>query len=174
MQAPASVRAYRRARAVVDRLVSRFSTLVGGASDAGDDDWELTRTQRNETRWRRGDERVDCFRFDDGYVTTVFDDYRDVTWQATPGPVNLGSSLAAAALYLQYRVTPQIDRRGRMFIAVDDGVPVQVFEEIADSLVDYVYLDDVRTVDEFPRFLDESPDLERAFERMSPPERQPL
>lgn len=142
--------------------------------EAPGDDWELTRARRGETRWRRDDEFVECFRFDDGYVTTVTDEHRDVTWQLTPGPVSLGSGLAAAALYLQHRVTPQIDRSGRMFIAVDDGRPVQVFEEIADSLVEYVYLDSIRTVDEFPSFVRVSSELERVFERMSPHEQRPL
>lgn len=137
--------------------------------------WDLERTRRHQTRWSCRGESVDCFRFDDGYVTTVTYDGRGVTWQLTPGPVMLGSALAAAALYVQHGVTPQIDRAGRMFIAVDNqGIPTQVFDEIADRPVDYVYLDGHRTVEEFPPFVDVTPDLERVFERMSPAEQRPL
>lgn len=137
--------------------------------------WQLERTRRDETRWSARGERVTCFRFDDGYVATVTYERRGVTWQLTPGPVMLGSALAAAALYIQHGVTPQLDRAGRMFIAVDDdGVPSQVFEEIADRPVDYVFLDGHRTVEEFPPFIEVTPDLERVFERMSPVEQRPL
>ncbi len=126
------------------------------------------------TRWTNDTETVACFRFDDGYVVTVSYSDRDVTWQLTPGPISLGSALATAELYLQHGITVQIDREGRPFVGVADGVPRQVFEEIADEPVRYVYFDTVRTLDEFPDFIDISDELTDVFDRMSPSEPHPL
>lgn len=171
MGTSAHARAWRWAR----DAVHGFTGILTGSSSSPSGRWRLQRTRRSETEWERRGEHVECFRFDDGYVTTVEYDTRAVTWQLTPGPVTLGSALAAAALYIQHDVTPQLDRSGRMFIAVDDDMtPVQVFEEIADRPVEYVFLDGVRTVDEFPPFLEGTADFERVFERMAPVEPRPL
>jgi hypothetical protein len=137
-------------------------------SPSRDDRWALERSRRTETQWVWDGETVRCFRFDDGYVSVVEYDRRDVTWQLTPGQVPLASALAMTALYLQHDVTPQIDPEGRPFVAVGSDGPRQVFEEIADEPVDYVYLDTLRTLEEFPPFLDADETLEHVYDRMSP------
>ncbi len=141
------------------------------SADSGSVDergWELNRPRRTETEWRRDDETVRCFRFDDGYVSTVVYETRDVTWQLTPGQVPLASALAMATVYRQHSTTPQIDPDGRPFVAVGESGPRQVFEEIADEPVDYVYLDTIRTLEEFPSFIEVSEETRRVYERMSP------
>ncbi|SFR69506.1 hypothetical protein [Halogeometricum limi] len=138
------------------------------ARDGDERDWRLAHARRTETKWRRDDETVRCFRFDDGYVSTVDYADRDVTWQLTPGQVPLASALATATVYLQHATTPQMDPDGRPFVAVGDAGPRQVFEEIADEPVDYVYLDTLRTLEEFPSFIDVNDDVRRVYERMSP------
>ncbi|WP_396613217.1 hypothetical protein ACH9L7_03805 [Haloferax sp. S1W] len=131
--------------------------------------WSLERSRQTETRWVRGDETIDCFRFDDGYVTTVHDKRRDVTWQLTPGQVPLASALATAQLYLEHRLTSQTDREGRPFIGLTDNGPVQVFEEIPPEPVEFVYLDEIRTLEEFPDFITVDETLRNVFDRMAPP-----
>lgn len=149
----------------------RWVTHAVRSTDAAPTDergWELDRPRRTETRWRRDGETVRCFRFDDGYVSTVEYDDRDVTWQLTPGQVPLASALAMATVYRHHGTTPQIDPEGRPFVAVGESGPRQVFEEIADEPVDYVYLDAIRTLEEFPSFIDVTDDVRRVYERMSP------
>ncbi|MDS0299040.1 hypothetical protein NDI76_09815 [Halogeometricum sp. S1BR25-6] len=161
----------RGARRVGTRLAAPLRRIVHAVrppDDASDDDWRLDDLRQTETRWRRGDETVRCFRFDDGYVSTVEYGSREVTWQLTPGQVPLASALAMTALYLQHGTTPQSDPDGRPFVAVGESGPRQVFEEIADEPVDYVYLDAVRTLEEFPAFVDVGEDLQRAYDQMSP------
>lgn len=128
--------------------------------------WERVWLSRTEARWRRGTEVVECFRFTDGYVATVEYTNRAVRWQLTPGPVGLASALFTVSLYIQYGITPQIDPDGRMFIAVGDDGPQQVFSASPDSPVQYVYIDSVRTLEELPDCLDIVP-FERAFSRLS-------
>lgn len=130
--------------------------------------WTLKHARRTESEWVRRDETVRCFRFDDGYVSTVAYESRDVTWQLTPGQVPLANALAMATLFLQHEVTPQIDPEGRPFVGVSDSGPRQVFEEVADEPVEYVYLDEYRTLEEFPSFLDATEQLRLVYERMSP------
>lgn len=149
------------------RWVARAVRSTGSAPVA-ERGWEIDRSRRTETQWRRGDETLRCFRFDDGYVSTVEYESRDVTWQLTPGQVPLASALAMVTVYRQHGITPQIDPDGRPFVAVGDSGPRQVFEEIADEPVDYVYLDTVRTVEEFPSFIDVDEDVRSVYERMSP------
>ena len=180
MRTPPSDREGGRQRRPTERLCDAVARLFGreapstdAAGTADRNDWELDRSRRSETQWRRSDERVDCFRFDDGYVATVTYEDRETTWQLTPGPVQLGSALATVALYLQHDITPQFDRAGRLFIAVDGDTPIHVFEEIADRPVEYDYLDGTRTVEEFPPYIDVTSELERVFERMSPAKQTP-
>lgn len=135
---------------------------------------DLESATETRTQWTADSESVACFRFDDGYVVTVTYADRDVTWQLTPGPISLGSALATAELYLQHGITVQIDREGRPFVGVADGAPRQVFEENADEPIRYVYFDTVRTLDEFPEFLEVSDELTGVFDRMSPSEPHPL
>ncbi|MDS0292552.1 hypothetical protein [Halogeometricum luteum] len=162
----------RGVRRVGSRLTAPFRRIVHAvrpSDDASDDDgWRLADLRQTETRWRRGDETVRCFRFDDGYVSTVEYGSRDVTWQLTPGQVPLASALAMTALYLQHGTTPQSDPDGRPFVAVGESGPRQVFEEIADEPVDYVYLDAVRTLEEFPAFVEVGEDLRAVYDQMSP------
>ncbi|KAB1188256.1 MULTISPECIES: hypothetical protein [Haloferax] len=130
--------------------------------------WSLEWSRRTETRWSYDDELIDCFRFDDGYVTTVQYKRQGVRWQLTPGQVPLASALAMARLYLEHRLTPQTDREGRPFIGLADHGPVQVFEEIPPEPVEYVYLDGIRTLEEFPEFITADESLRSVFERMAP------
>ncbi|WP_411963650.1 hypothetical protein [Haloferax sp. YSMS24] len=144
----------------------RLREAIGNAERG--ETWSLEWSRRIETRWSRGGELVDCFRFDDGYVTTVQYTQRGVRWQLTPGQVPLASALAMARLYLDHRLTPQTDREGRPFIGLTDSGPVQVFEEIPPEPVEYVYLDGIRTLEEFPDFISVDEDLRSVFERMVP------
>ncbi|SEO88771.1 hypothetical protein SAMN04487948_106190 [Halogranum amylolyticum] len=128
--------------------------------------WERAWLARREVRWRRGTEVVECFRFADGYVATVEYTDRDVTWQLTAGPVPLAGALFTVALYTQHDVTPQIDPDGRMFTAIGDDGPRQVFTETPDEPVEYVYVDAFRTLEEFPDCIDTAP-LEQTFKRLS-------
>lgn len=175
MRIPAFHRMSKRARWLATAPVAR---VVGGArrlyesSTPNEQGWYLAWANDDETRWRRGAEIVECYAFDDGYLTTASHDDQETTWQLTAGPVSLGSALAAAALYLQYDLSPQFDPDGRPFIGVSDDAPVQVFEESTDGRIRYVYLDGIRTLEEFPPFLDGDDDVTRAFKRMSP-ERRP-
>ena len=166
------------------RLGTAFRRFAAAVTPARRDGDKTTRRGRyeldaesataTETRWRGDAETVSCFRFDDGYVVTVRYGDRDVTWQLTPGQLSLGSALATAELYLQYGVTVQIDAEGRPFVGVADHGPRQVFEEIADEPVRYVYFDIIRTLDEFPSFLECDDEQAEVFERMSPSERHRL
>ncbi|WP_416839906.1 hypothetical protein [Haloferax sp. DFSO52] len=133
-----------------------------------DETWSLEWSRRIETRWSYRGELIDCFRFDDGYVTTVQYKRQGVRWQLTPGQVPLASALAMAKLYLEHRLTPQTDRDGRPFIGLTDHGPVQVFEEIPPEPVEYVYLDGIRTLEEFPEFITVDENLQSVFERMVP------
>jgi hypothetical protein len=146
-------------------MLERWATR---SDDVAYDGWTLEYSRRTETTWTKTDETVRCFRFDDGYVSTVEYESRDVVWQLTPGQTPLANALAMAALYLQHGVTPQIDPDGRPFIGIGKDGPRQVFEEIADEPVEYVYLDENRTLEEFPDFLQTSDQLELVYERMSP------
>ncbi|ELZ98693.1 hypothetical protein C440_00015 [Haloferax mucosum ATCC BAA-1512] len=138
------------------------------SSGEGQSEWSLKWSRQVESRWSRPKETVDCFRFDDGYVTTVKYETRDVTWQLTPGQVPLASALAMATLYLEHKLTPQTDPEGRPFIGLADHGPVQVFEEIPPEPVEYVYLDGIRTLEEFPDFLTIDNDLRSVFDQMAP------
>ncbi|KTG27090.1 hypothetical protein [Haloferax profundi] len=138
-----------------------------GNTESGEK-WALEWSRRVETRWSYGDELIDCFRFDDGYVTTVQYERQGVRWQLTPGQVPLASALVMARLYLEHRLTPQTDREGRPFIGLADHGPVQVFEEIPPEPVEYVYLDGIRTLEEFPDFITIDENLRSVFERMAP------
>ncbi|KAB1196075.1 MULTISPECIES: hypothetical protein [Haloferax] len=144
------------------RLREALSKTDGGQA------WSLEWSRRIETRWSCGEELIDCFRFDDGYVTTVQYKRQEVKWQLTPGQVPLASALAMARLYLEHRLTPQTDRDGRPFIGLADHGPVQVFEEIPPEPVEYVYLDGIRTLEEFPDFITVDENLRSVFERMVP------
>ena len=183
--APSAVtRAVDRARGAVARMGASLRSFAGRVGSLGRSPPPVTRRERyrldpasateTETRWTHDAESIVCFRFDDGYVVTVTYADRDVTWQLTPGPISLASALAAAELYLQYGVTVQIDGEGRPFVAAADDGPRQVFEEIADEPVRYVYFDTIRTLDEFPDFLSVSDELTDVFDRMSPSEPHPL
>ena len=184
MTPSAVTRAVDRARGAVARAAASLRSLGGAVVRLGGDPTPSTRRERyhldgesateTRTRWTNDAESVACFRFDDGYVVTVTYADRDVTWQLTPGPLSLGGALATAELYLQHGITVQIDREGRPFVGVADDVPRQVFEEIADEPVRYVYFDAVRTLDEFPDFLGISDELTDVFDRMSPSEPHPL
>ncbi|ADE04594.1 MULTISPECIES: hypothetical protein [Haloferax] len=152
------------------RALSRLWVRLGEVVFNRDDDgaWSLERSRSTETRWSRPGERVDCFRFDDGYVTTVHYEDREVTWQLTPGQVPLASALVMAKLYLEHELTPQTDPEGRPFVGLAERGPVQVFEEIPPEPVEYVYLDGVRTLEEFPEFLTVDDDFRAVFDRMAP------
>jgi hypothetical protein len=159
----------------VTRAVSRYLTSVGGENAApGDAEWRLKKARREKSVWRRGEQRVECFTFDDGYVATVTYEWNDVTWQLTPGPVTLGTALALVALYLGHGVTPQLDPTGRPFIAEHDGEPVQVFDEMPTDRVEFVFLDGLRTIEEVPSFIDVPENLGQVFDRMSPVEPRKL
>jgi hypothetical protein len=122
--------------------------------------------------WRRGAETIECFRFADGYVATVEYADRSVTWQLTAGPAPLAGALFTVALYIQRSVTPQIDPDGRMFIALGEDGPKQVFEAFPDDSFEYVYVDVFRTLEELPDCVD-STDFEPVFRQLSsgsPPE----
>ncbi|RDI72956.1 hypothetical protein DWB78_00255 [Halopelagius longus] len=146
----------------------RDVTAWATESDDSEEEWTLKHSRRTESKWVRGDETVRCFRFDDGYVSTVEYESRGATWQLTPGQVPLSNALAMATLFLQHEVTPQIDPEGRPFVGVGDAGPRHVFEEIADEPVEYVYLDEHRTLEEFPPFLDVTDQLRLVYDRMSP------
>ncbi|POG57229.1 hypothetical protein [Haloferax marisrubri] len=150
----------------LSRVWVRLNEVVSGRG--GNGEWSLERSRSTETRWSRSDERVECFRFDDGYVTTVHYEDREVTWQLTPGQVPLASALAMAKLYLEHELTPQTDPEGRPFVGLSERGPVQVFEEIPPEPVEYVYLDGVRTLEEFPEFLTVDDDFRAVFDRMVP------
>ncbi|SDQ35926.1 hypothetical protein [Halopelagius longus] len=156
--------ASRRALHSLRRDVTAWAT----ESDDSEEEWTLKHSRRTESKWVRGDETVRCFRFDDGYVSTVEYESRGATWQLTPGQVPLSNALAMATLFLQHEVTPQIDPEGRPFVGVGDAGPRHVFEEIADEPVEYVYLDEHRTLEEFPPFLDVTDQLRLVYDRMSP------
>ncbi|WP_410764394.1 hypothetical protein [Haloferax sp. DFSO60] len=146
--------------------VRRAVSLSGNSP--GNLTWSLEWSRKTETRWRATDEIVDCFRFADGYVTTVRYPSREVTWQLTPGYVPLASALLMARLYVEYGLTPQTDPDGRPFIGQSERGPVQVFEEIPPEEVEYVYLDGIRTLEEFPEFVTVDENLETIFDRMIP------
>lgn len=175
MRTPAFHRMSKRVRWVVTAPVARVvssARRLWGDSTANANGWHLAWANDDETRWRRGAEILECYAFDDGFLTTVEHDDQETTWQLTSGPVSLGSALAAAALYLQYDLSPQFDRDGRPFVGVSEGEPIQVFEASTAARVRYVFLDGIRTLEEFPPFLDDDTDVTRAFKRMSP-ERRP-
>ena len=70
---------------ILGRVWERVRRLIPGLTGFDEDtEWSLDRSRQMETRWTRGDETIECFRFDDGYVTTVHDNRREVTWQLTP------------------------------------------------------------------------------------------
>lgn len=175
MRTPAFHRTWKRVRWAVTAPVAysaRGIRWLTGESESYGHDWNLAWVNDEKTRWRRGSEILECYAFDDGYLTTVSRDERDATWQLTAGPVPLGTALAAAALYLQHDLPPQFDRDGRPFVGVADDAAVQVFEESTVDPAQYVYLDGIRTLEEFPPFLDHGADVSRAFKRMST-ERRP-
>lgn len=161
-------RAFDASRGGLTRFLGRGLTPWSDGADTDTTEWTLEHARRTESKWVRRDETVRCFRFDDGYVSTVTYDSRDVRWQLTPGQVPLANALAMATLFLQHEVTPQIDPEGRPFVGVSDAGPRQVFEEIADEPVEYVYLDKHRTLEEFPDFLETTEQLRLVHERMSP------
>ena len=80
----------------------------------------------------------------------------------------MASALATAQLYLEHRLTSQTDREGRPFIGFTDNGPVQVFEEIPPEPVEYVYLDGIRTLEEFPDFITVDESLRNVFDKMAP------
>lgn len=177
MRTPAFGRAWTAVRRTVARVCRPFARgfgalrrrLVGHAAQSSDarDAWDLSYAGPSGARWRWGPEIIDCFPFADGYVVTTTLQGRDTRWQVTPGPVPLGSALAAVTLLVQHGITPQFDRDARPFIPVRDGAPVQIFDEDDAEDARYVYLDGVRTLDEFPEFLDERVDVRRAFVRLT-------
>ncbi|MFC4359126.1 hypothetical protein ACFO0N_14360 [Halobium salinum] len=153
---------FRRAR---NAIRTTFDRLTGRPVAPTPNDWTKTRLTRSRVRWRRADECVECFGFGDGFVATVTYASRDVTWQLTTGPVTLASALFTAGLYMQHGVTPQVDRDGRMFVAVDDDGPTQAFDEDSGRPIGFLYADAVRTLEEFPAYVDASP-LESAYDRL--------
>jgi hypothetical protein len=168
--------AWRRVARRVSRDITRYVTSLGGSeySSRGNSKWQLEHARREKSVWRRESQRVECFRFDDGYVATVTYEHDDVTWQLTPGPVTLGSALALVALYVEHGVTPQLDPSGRPFIAEGASGPVQVFDEAPNEAIDFVYLDGLRTIEEMPSFIDVPPNLSHVFDRMTPAEPRTL
>lgn len=150
------------------RPLRRGLTAWTTESDDSEAEWTLAHSRRTESKWVRRDETVRCFRFDDGYVATVTYESRDATWQLTPGQVPLANALAIATMFLQHEVTPQIGPEGRPFVGVSESGPRQVFEEIADEPVEYVFLDEHRTLEEFPPFLEVTDQLRLVYDRMSP------
>ncbi|MFB6122309.1 MAG: hypothetical protein ABEJ78_02475 [Haloferacaceae archaeon] len=176
MRKPAIGRARKLLRTLGAWLLSPLARLVDGIAtgiDASTDDeppsWGLSWAGAEESRWRRGTEFVDCTAFGDGYVVTTSFDDRDATLQLTPGPVPLGSALATVSLFCQHGVSPQFDNAGRPFVPVDGDEPRPVFDEAEDDdAVHYVYLDGIRTLEEFPDFLTVRSDVKRAFRRMAP------
>ncbi|WP_228546286.1 hypothetical protein [Halegenticoccus tardaugens] len=147
-------------RTSFDRLTTPFRTRPTARA------WNRAWLVRGEVRWQRGSESVECFRFADGYVATVAYADRDVTWQLTAGPSTLAGALFTAGLYMQHGVTPQIDPDGRMFVAIGDDGPTQVFEETASIPVEYVYIDAFRTIEELPDCVDVD-ELDPAYRRLS-------
>jgi hypothetical protein len=177
MRKPAFGRVRRGLRNLGAWLLSPLARLVDGVAtgiDASTDDepaeWGLSWAGGEESRWRRGSEFVDCEAFADGYVVTTSFDDRDARHQLTPGPVPLGSALATVTLFCQHNLSPQFDNTGRPFIPLtDDDEPRQIFDEADDDAsVHYVYLDNIRTLEEFPDFLTVRSDVRRAFKRMAP------
>lgn len=160
----------RSARTAIRTAAAR---LIGRAPDPAETEWTRTRPAAGRARWCRGDETVECFGFADGFVATATYDDRDVTWQLTAGPVTLASALFTAGLYMQRGVTPQIDPDGRMFVAVDDDGPTQVFDEDVTGSVEFVYTDAFRTIEELPDAVDTEP-LAVAYERLAEGERHRL
>lgn len=167
----AKTRIRRTCRQAVDWSKSALRTAYTSVtrpfrSSASDSTWKRVWLAHDRARWRRGTETVDCFRFHDGFVATV--DYvdRDVTWQLTAGPVPLAGALFTAGLYMQHGITPQIDSEGRMFIAIGDDGPTQVFSESSDTPVEYVYLDVFRTIEELPDQID-TEIIEVPYQRLS-------
>lgn len=162
---------WRRARRWLDDVLNRDYAADEGRGTHPADGWRLTRSDEDGTRWRRDAEILDCFRVGRGFVVTV--GYTGIRnrWQATPGHVPLGSALAVANLYLDYRLTPQIDRDGRPFVGVAGGAPRQVFtaDEAEEADAEYVYLDTVQTLEDFPEFLDVRVGVRRAYSRMTTP-----
>lgn len=162
---------YDHVRDAYRTTAARLKTLCTDRRfDAG---WERVWLARSRVRWRRGTETVECFRFADGYVATVEYADRDATWQLTAGPVPLAGALFTVGLYMQHAVTPQIDPEGRMFIAVGDDGPTQVFEERTSDPVEYVYLDAFRTLEELPDYVD-CTELDRVYQRLSDDKRREL
>ena len=153
----------------VVRSLDALDALLWSTDEMVDAQWELSWSDRDRTRWRRGTDTIDCYPFGDGYVATATVESRDATWQLTPGPLPLASALATVSVYRQYGITPQVDPDGRPFVAVDaDGNPVEAFEQRdVDDEFQYVYLDRFRSIEEFPDFLDPDANLERAVGRMS-------
>lgn len=152
-------------RSVRTAIRTTLKRLAGTPSAAASHDWTRAWLTRDRVRWRRDDETVECFGFGDGFVATVTYADRGVTWQLTTGPVTLASALFAAGLYMQCGVTPQIDPDGRMFVAVDDDGPTQAFDEDTVRPVEFLHADAVRTLEEFPEYVDTDP-LETAYSRL--------
>ncbi|MFB6305341.1 MAG: hypothetical protein ABEH47_09250 [Haloferacaceae archaeon] len=162
---------WRRTRERFRDLLNRDYASDEGRGTHPADGWQLTRSGSDRTRWRRDAEVLDCFQFGGGYVVTVgYSGIRN-RWQTTPGYVPLGSALAVANLYLDYRLSPQVDRSGRPFVGVAGGAPRQVFtaDDADEADVEYVYLDTVHTLEDFPDFLDVRSDVRRAYSRMTAP-----
>lgn len=151
-------------RAVGDRVTDERGST---------DEWRRVWLTRSKARWRRGDEVVECFRFDDAFVATVEYVDRGVTWQLTAGPAPLPCALAAVALYVEHGTTPQIDPDGRPFVAVGPDGPRQAFEESASEPVEYLYIDAFRTLEEVPDSVDVSR-LRTVGDRLDPRPRREL
>ncbi len=182
MRTPAFGRAKDRlrhlCRQTVDWSRSAFRTAYTFVTrpfrrSSDDGTWKRVWLARDRARWRRGTETVECFRFHDGFVATVEYADRSVTWQLTAGPVPLAGALFTAGLYMQHGITPQIDPEGRMFIALGDDGPTQVFGESSNVPVEYVYLDVFRTVEELPDCVD-TDTIESPYRRLSHSRRHEL
>ncbi len=150
------------------RVRDRLERLLGRSTGTDGESWSVSRSEPTATRWRRGDETLDCLALGDGYVATTGRAGVGNRWQLTPGGSRLPVALAVATLYLDHGTTPQFDRDGRPFVGVADGRPRQVFERTTAGAgeTEYVYLDAVGSLAEFPDFLRVRPDVERARDRM--------
>jgi hypothetical protein len=181
MRTPAFGRARRRLRSVAARVTGGGRRLARAVLSPFDDTpshtadgWERAWATREDVRWHRGAEHVECFRFDDGVVATVEYADHDSRFQLTTGPMPAAQALLAAAIYMQHGVTPQIDRQGRPFVAEADGTPTQVYRERPAEQVTFRYLDEVRTVEEFPPYVGDRDALQTVHERLAPSSTQRL
>lgn len=175
MRTPAFGRARRRVRSLF--AAARDWTLgaartalqpLGVSQPTESDGWERAWATRGEVRWHRDGEQVEVFRFDDGFVATVEYPDSESRWQLTTGPMRPAQALLAVALYCQFGVTPQIDREGRPFVAETDDGPTQVFRDEPAEPVRYVYLDEVRTVEEFPDYVADRDAFRGVHDRLTP------